>query len=117
MELNKKNKIILKKSHSNRRESIYWENKLNDSVNQWEEVKKEHEDKVEKQAFEQELRKREEEVKDKKQKIFEKTMQEREIVEEQSFATRSEIDEKIRNKKRYELKKRDVAFRNKSVLG
>lgn len=117
MEIGKKNKIVLRKTHSNRRESIHWENKLNDSLNQWEEVKKDHEHKVEKHIYEEELKKRELEIKDQKQKIYLKTMKERSEQEQESFDRRNEIDEKIRNKKRLEMKKRDIIHRNKSVLG
>lgn len=117
IDFNKKNKIILRKTFSNRRESIYWENKLNDSLDQWEEVKQNYENKIEKQMFEEELRRREEEVKAEKQKIFSEMMAEKEFVEEESFRRREDIDQRIRNKKRYEMKKRDVAHRNKNPLG
>lgn len=118
MELNnKKNKIILRKTHSNRRESIHWENKLNDSISQWEDVVKEFEEKSEKKLYQEELRRREAEVKDEKEAIYLKTMKEHEQIEEISFAKRDEINEKIKNKKRLEMKKRDIIHRNKSALG
>lgn len=116
-DFNKKNKIILKKTFSNRRESIHWENKLNDSIDQWEEIKKDHEVKIEKQLLEEELRRREEEVKIEKKKIFNEIMAEKEMIEEETFKRREDIDQKIRDRKRYEMKKRDVAHRNKNPLG
>ncbi|MDE5545769.1 MAG: hypothetical protein K2I76_04080 [Malacoplasma sp.] len=107
----------LKKTFSNRRESINWENSLNDSLEQWEDTKEIQKDKLEKQNFEFESKKREEEVKIKKQKIFIAEMKKESIAEEESLSKRFEIDEKIRTKKRKEMKKRDIAFRNKSIYG
>lgn len=110
-------KAMLKKTHSNRRESIYWENKLKDSINQWEDLKKEHQDKIQKEQYEIELAKRENEVKNEKQKLYKETLAQKEAQSEQELQKRLEIDEKIRNKKKLEIKKRDIIFRNKSKLG
>ena len=112
-----KNQPTLKKTFSNRRESINWENSLNDSLDQWEDTKDIQKVKLEKQSYEFESKKREEEVKVKKQKIFIAEMKKESMVEEESLSKRCEIDEKIRSKKRKEMKKRDIAFRNKSVYG
>lgn len=113
----KKDKVVLTKTFSNRRESINWENSTNDSINQWDEVKVIYSEKIHKENVENELKKREEKVKIEKQKIFISEIKKEKEKEEESLLKRIEIDEKIRTKKRREIKKRDIAFRNRNIYG
>lgn len=113
----KKDKVVLTKTFSNRRESINWENSTNDSINQWDEVKVIYSEKIHKENVENELKKREEKVKIEKQKIFISEIKKEKEKEEESLLKRIEIDERIRTKKRREIKKRDIAFRNRNIYG
>lgn len=113
----KKNKLVLNKLHSNRRESIYWENKLGQSLDGWEKVKQEQMKTLEKQQLEQDFKKRQEEVKLEKQKIYFLNKKEQEKKEFELFDKKAILDEKIKQKKRIEIKKRDLIYRNKNNLG
>ncbi|MCF0218012.1 MAG: hypothetical protein HUJ42_03150 [Malacoplasma sp.] len=113
----KKDLPVLKKTFSNRRESLVWENSLNDSLDQWDQTKINQQKQAEIENFLVLQQKRELEAKGQKQKMFEQKMQEELQAESDSLAKRVVVDEKIRNKKRKEIKKRDIAFRNKSIYG
>lgn len=104
----------LKDTFSNRRESINWENNLNDSLQQWDETKESLKEKVIKQNLETQLAKREEQVKIEKQKVFLSELKKENLKEQESFSKRLEIDQKIRNKKRNEVKKRDISYKNRN---
>ncbi|WP_164979347.1 hypothetical protein [Malacoplasma penetrans] len=105
---------VLKETFSNRQESIVWENNTNRSLQQWDETKESQKEKEMKNNLEIELRKREEQVKIEKQKVFLSEIKKESLKEEESFSKRAEIDEKIRNKKRKEIKKRDIEYRNRN---
>lgn len=112
---NKKDEPV--KLHSSRGESLSEENKINDSVTQFEEIKKIHENEVNAVLFEREVKLREKEAQiEKKQTFIQKT---NEILEKETseFERRMELQEKVNSKKRHELKKRDIAYRNRSILG
>lgn len=113
----KSNKKDEPKFHSSRGESLTEENKINDSVTQFDEIKKIHENEVNSVLFEREIRIREKEAQiEKKQTFIQKTNEQLEK-ETSEFERRMELQEKVNSQKRQELKKRDIAYRNKSILG
>ncbi|WP_412032177.1 hypothetical protein [Malacoplasma muris] len=104
-------------SHSNRGESLQKEMKLQDSSSQWDEIKKIHENEVSSVILEQEILKREKEAEIEKKKIFIEMQEQKMTREEDEFNRVIDIENKIKNKKKREMKRRDIAFRNKSILG
>lgn len=114
---NNKKKSELLTSHSNRGESVHQEIKLEDSSNQWEELKQLHENSISTIQLEQEVLKREKEALVEKKKVFLEKQEQKSQREEYEFNRIMEIEQKIKAKKRREIKRRDIAFRNKSILG
>lgn len=104
-------------SHSNRGESLQKEMKLQDSTSQWEEIKKIHENEVSSVILEQEILKREKEAEIEKKKIFVEMQEQKMIRETDEFNRVIDIETKIKNKKKREIRRRDIAFRNRSILG
>lgn len=119
MSLFKKNKqpVEVIVSHSGRRESLKAENNFNKSIEEWNEVETSHLSKVEKILLEREIERRRKEVLLDKKKLFIEEMTKKDKEEYDSFTKRFEIGERINNRKRWELRKRDIAYRNKSILG
>lgn len=111
---NKKEEVIV---YSGRRESLRAENNLNKSLEEWEAIKSNHLTKIEKILLEKEIEKRRKEALLDKKKIFIEEMAKKDKEEYDGFTRRSEIGERINNRKRWELRKRDIAFRNRSILG
>lgn len=113
----KNNKKDDPKFHSSRGESLSEENKINDSVTQFDEIKKIHENEVNVVLFEREIRLREKEAQMQKKQTFIQKTNENLEKETTEFERRMELQEKVNSKKRHDLKKRDIAYRNRSVLG
>ncbi|MDE5553077.1 MAG: hypothetical protein K2I67_00835 [Malacoplasma sp.] len=117
MSLFKKNKPVERVIHSGRRESLKAENNFNMSIEEWNQMETSHLSKVEKMLLEREIERRRKEALVDKKKIFIEEMAKKDKEEFEGFTKRSEIGERINNRKRWELRKRDIAFRNRSILG
>ena len=87
------------------------------SIEEWNQMEVSHLSKVEKMLLEREIERRRKEALVDKKKIFIEEMVKKDKEEFEGFAKRSEIGERINNRKRWELRKRDIAFRNRSILG
>lgn len=103
--------------YSSRRESLQAENNFNKSLEEWNEIETSHLTKVEKILLEREIERRRKEVLLDKKKLFIEEMAKKDQEEFDGFTRRAEIGKKINNRKRWELRKRDIAFRNRSILG
>lgn len=116
--LKKENKKEEKKiKHSNRGESLETEFKLEDSTKQWNDIKKLYEDQVNTIVLEQQILKREQEAAIERKTIFNEMKEQKFLIEENECNRILEIKEKINNKKKREIKRRDIAFRNRNILG
>lgn len=112
---NKKDEKVIK--HSNRGESLESEFKLEDSTKQWNDIKKLYEEQVNSIILEQEILKREKEAAIERKNIFNEMQEQKLFIEENECNRILEIKEKINNKKKREIKRRDIAFRNRNILG
>lgn len=112
----KKPKLVLK-SFSNVQESLKTENTVSDSVNQWEEVKTNLNEKLDQAVLDERLSRRMQELKKERRRIF--LQNEAKLSEEKKLdlVKRRNITEQLKAERRNELKKREIALRENSLLG
>lgn len=115
--LKKKKTVEDKFSINNRGESLTQEIKLNNFNDQWDEMKQIYSENISSVTLEKKLIEREKEAVIERKKVFDEVNKQKIIKENDEYNRIIEIENKIKNKKKREIKKRDIAFRNRSVLG
>lgn len=117
MSVLKSTKTPVVKQHESREESLQQEIKLDDIKDQWGEMKNIYTEGINTTVLEQQLLQRENEAIIERKKVFDEINAQKMIREANEYERILEMERKIKNKKKIEIKRRDIAFRNRSVLG